>query len=464
MNRRGRELTPEEAEKKSRFMYWWLLLVLFFEYARPASYFPPLGAVPLNSTLPLTLLVVTCFGSGLRPVAEIFKDGMARWPIVYLGFVFISMGWADVTTRAFTVFQLTLGYLFLFWMVARIVTTERRLRGVFLVLIVSHVFLLVMNPEVLLDPNNRNYVKGATFLGDGNDFSLSLCILMPLTMLLALQSRGLKRIFYWGAVAILLLAIIATQSRGATLGIAAVFGYLWLHSSRKALGVVAILIAIVGVLIYAPPVYFQRMGTITNYEGESSAEGRLHAWKAGTRMALHNVLGVGAGNFPNSFPKYRSDDAPVRWMTAHSMYFLILGELGVLGLLLLLKLIFGNVLESNRLLRELANKATGPPATAAADEAAIVAERRHCVMLLRFMNAGMFGFAVAGAFLSVAYYPHIFVVTGLMISARSMVVARTGIDRAALEAPARKGRRRPARRAQPLSGLAGRADRSASPD
>jgi hypothetical protein len=86
------------------------------------------------------------------------------------------------------------------------------------------------------------------------------------------------------------------------------------------------------------------------------------------------------------------------------------------------------------------------------------------MMLLRFMNAGMFGFAVAGAFLSVAYYPHIFVVTGLMISARSMVVARTGIDRAALEAPERKGRRRPARRAQPLNGLAGRADRSASPD
>jgi hypothetical protein len=287
---------------------------------------------------------------------------------------------------------------------------------------------------------------------------------MPLGMLLALQSQGLKRIFYWGVVGILLLAIIGTQSRGATLGIAAVFGYLWWHSSRKAAGVVAILIAIVGVLIYAPPVYFQRMGTITNYEGESSAEGRIHAWKAGTRMALHNVLGVGAGNFPNSFPKYRSGDAPVRWMTAHSMYFLILGELGVLGLLLLLKLIFGNVTESNRLLRALTQKATGPPATADADQAAMAAERQHCVMLLRFMNAGMFGFAVAGAFLSVAYYPHIFVVTGLMISARSMVLARTGIDRAALEVPTRKGRRLPARRAQPMNGLAGRADRSASPD
>lgn len=461
MNKRGsRELTPEEAEKKSRFMYWWLLLAIFFEYARPASYIPGLGAIPLNSALPLSLMVVTFFGPGLRPVREIFSDRMGRWPLIYLGFVFASLSWAVVTTRAYTVFTLVLGYTFLFWMIARIITTEKRLHGLILVLIFSHLFLLAMNPAVVLDPNNRNYIKGASFLGDGNDYSLSLCILMPLAMLMALQSSGMKRIFYWSVMGIVLLAIIGTQSRGATLGIATVFGYLWLHSNRKGLGVVAILMAILVVLIYAPPVYFQRMGTITNYEGESSAEGRIHAWRAGTKMALHNALGVGSGNFPNSFPKYRSEDAPVRWMTAHSMYFLILGELGILGLLLLLKLIFGNVLENGRLQKVLTQRATGPPA-ADVDPEVAAAELKRSVMLLRFMTASMFGFAVAGAFLSVAYYPHIFVMTGMMLAARSMVVARHGIDRAALVAPTNKGRRRlPAKRAGQVPGLAG-ADGSA---
>ena len=81
----------------------------------------------------------------------------------------------------------------------------------FLVLIISHLFLLGMNPEVVLDPNNRNYIRGASFLGDGNDFSLSLCILMPLAMLLALHSQGMKRIFYWSVTGIVLLAMIGTQ-------------------------------------------------------------------------------------------------------------------------------------------------------------------------------------------------------------------------------------------------------------
>jgi putative inorganic carbon (HCO3(-)) transporter len=436
VNRRGKQLSPEEAEKKTRFLYGWLLVVMFFEYARPASYFPPLGVLPLNSTLPLVLLVVTFFAPGLRPVSDIFKDRMARWPLVFMAFIMASMAWAGVTTRAYGVFTLVLGYTFLFWMIARIITTERRLRGMFLTLIVAHLFLLAMNPAVVLDPNNRNYIRGASFLGDGNDFSLSLCILMPLAMLLALQATKSARIFYWIVMGIVLLAIIGTQSRGATLGIGAVFGYLWLQSSRKGLGIAAVLLAVVVVLIYAPPVYFQRMSTITNYENESSAEGRIQAWKAGTRMALNNVAGVGAGNFPNSFPKYRSEDAPSRWMTAHSMYFLVLGELGFLGLFVLLKLIFGNVRANAEVRRVLVDKATGPP------------EAKHATTILRFTTASMLGFAVAGAFLSVAYYPHVFVMTGLLLSARCILLSRSGIDMSALRAPNQK--RRPVRaQAQP---------------
>jgi hypothetical protein len=75
-------------------------------------------------------------------------------------------------------------------MIVRIVTTMQRLRGVFLTLIVAHVFLIIMNPEVVTDPNTRHYISGATFLGDGNDFSMSLCILIALAIELALRERA----------------------------------------------------------------------------------------------------------------------------------------------------------------------------------------------------------------------------------------------------------------------------------
>lgn len=414
MNKQAKELSPEEAEKKTRYLYWWLLLALFFEYARPASYFKPLGILPLNATIPTLLLVLTLFAKGLRPWNRIFADRFARWPFIFLGFIMISATWATVFTYTNTIFQRELGYLFLFIMIARICTTRQRVRGVFFILIVSHLFLLAMNPIVLLEPTVRHYITGATFLGDGNDFSMSLCILLGFSVEMSLaQTSKFKKILYWVLMGLLVLAIVASQSRGATLGMAAVFGYMWWRSPRKATGVVVIVAAAFALLLYAPDAYFNRLSTLSAPQQESSADGRLHAWRAGYKMALNNVLGVGAGNFPNNFPKYRAADAPTRWMTAHSMYFLVLGELGFLGLLVVLKLVFGNFRSNVRLRKRLAQQ----------DQARFSADIRS----LDLFNAGILGFAVAGAFLSVTYYPHIFVLGGLAIALRRVIAEEAGL-------------------------------------
>jgi probable O-glycosylation ligase (exosortase A-associated) len=299
-------------------------------------------------------------------------------------------------------------------MIARICTTRQRVRGVFLILIVSHLFLLAMNPIVVMEPTVRHYITGATFLGDGNDFSLSLCILLGFAVEMSLaQTSKLKKILYWALLGLLVLAIVASQSRGATLGMAAVFGYMWWRSPRKGTGVIILMMAAFALLLYAPDVYFQRLSTLSAPQQESSADGRLHAWRAGYNMALDNVLGVGAGNFPNNFPKYRAADAPTRWMTAHSMYFLVLGELGFLGLLLVLKLVFGNIRSNVRLRKRLAQQ---DPVKFATD-----------IRSLDLFNAGVIGFAVAGAFLSVTYYPHIFVLGGLAIALRRVIAEEAGL-------------------------------------
>ena len=435
MRRRKQELTPEALEKRTNYLYWWLLVVIFFEYARPAAYFAPLRVLPLNSLLPLSLLLVSLFAAGLRPWAKIFEDSLSKWLFIFVGAVLMSMAWASVKMYAYNIFQLVLGYLFLFIMIARIVTTRRRLYGVFVTLIAAHLFLIFMNPAIVLSPEQRNYIAGGTFLGDGNDFALSLCILLGLCVQLAYaaQSKG-KKIFFWGILALLVLAVIGTQSRGGTLGMAAVFGYMWWRSPRKALGVVAIGIAAVGVLLYAPDAYFKRMSTLTAPQQESSAEGRIQAWKAGLNMALDNALGVGAGNFPHAFPKYRSATAPVRWMTAHSMYFLILGELGFLGLLLLLRLVFGSAGANAKLRNRLTKQ-----------EKSDSVQQDANIRLLNNMTASVLGFAIAGAFLSVAYYPHVFVLGALLVVARLMVAESAGLSLAPVKVRQNASRRTPRR-------------------
>ena len=403
-----------DQEKGGEFLYWWLLLALFFEYARPGYQYHFLQVLPLNSLIPLSLLVVSLVSGHQRPWSVIVRDRMWVWPFGFVLFVLVSMGWASVTTYAYNTFTLILGYLILFVLMMRIITTRRRLRGVFVTLIISHIFLIIYNPLVVTDPSTRHYIEGATFMGDGNDFSLSVVLLLPFALELALGAPNKTwKILYFVVLGVLILTIISTQSRGATLGLGAVFAYLWWRSPRKGPALVAIAVALFGVLLYAPDVYFQRMKTLSNVEQESSAESRLKAWRAGALMAQDNVLGVGAGNFPHNFPKYRSSDAPVRWMTAHSMYFLALGELGFLGLLLVLWMVFGNVVANVRLRRQIVELKTGPPEQVGED-----------IRLLNLMSASVLGLAISGAFLSVTYYPHVFTMTAICISCRSLIAVR----------------------------------------
>lgn len=444
MKPRQVELTPEQADKKTRYLYWWLLLAVFFEYARPGAFVPIPGQI--NSLIPMLLLLVSSFTPGLRPMKEIFTDRLGKWPVIYIALICLSILHAEVHYSAFNVFTAALGYFFLFLLMARILTTPARLLGLFLMLVIAHVFLLAMNPEVVLDPDTRHYVIGGTFLGDGNDFSLSMCILIPLALELALSWKGaLKKVFAWLLFTIIILGVIGTSSRGATLGMVAVFAYLWWRTPRKMVALVGVFVVACGVLLYAPDLYFERMGTIQNYEEEGSAQGRITAWKAGLRMAAdHPIGGVSAGHYAISFgTKYRPRDYSGPWLTAHSMYFLVLGELALPGIITLFVLLFGGLRENARVGKAVLARAGPEPSQ----------EIKDALRLLMLTSAAMLGFAVAGAFLSVAYYPHIFVLTAILLSARSFALRQVGMQPADLLPEKSRAGRRPKRARKQSAGL-----------
>lgn len=399
-------------EKRTEIYYWWLLLALFFEYARPGAFVPGVDAAKLNSLIPLSLLVIVLVAPGLRPFGRIFDDRYSRWLTVYLGLTIVSIPFADVSLYSFNIFKKVLGYYFLFIVIVRLATSVRRLHGIFATLILSHLFLILMTPEVVLNPEVRTYIRGGTFLGDGNDFSLSLCLLLPMAVQIAMGARKrIVKLAGWGCLLLMVLAVVGTQSRGASLAMCGVFAFLWFHSKRKIASLAVILVVGVGVGLYASDAYFQRMGTIRHYEQDGSAEGRILAWKAGMRMAAdHPLLGVGTGSFPTAYgARYmRKDLGNMPWLTAHSMYFLVLGEMGLPGVVTLCTLVFGGMFATMAIRRGLLAPATGPPSEEATEMA----------RLLLLLTASAIALAIAGAFLSVAYYPHIFVLTGILVSAR----------------------------------------------
>jgi O-antigen ligase len=193
---------------------------------------------------------------------------------------------------------------------------------------------------------------------------------------------------------------------------AGAFFYYWIAMSRqKALGAIAVLAVLIGVLTFAPSAYLERLQTISAYQQDGSAMGRLQVWGASIRMAIDHPLGVGGGNFSSAYGRYYMPSSgenvltwgSQRWLAAHSIYFKVLGEYGVLGLLLLLALIHGNIRDNLESRRRLG----------AGNES-----ERFSPTWPALLNMSIVGYAVCGAFLGGISYPHLFLLSALTVTVK----------------------------------------------
>ncbi|MEZ5287568.1 MAG: O-antigen ligase family protein [Vicinamibacterales bacterium] len=390
-------------------VYLALLLFFVFDYMRPGSYVPGLDALHLNALVPMVAIFGTLFGRAPVSNREFLEETNTKLLAFLLVLLALSTLAATVTVYAFTVTKNVFAYLLIYWVLVRQVNSVARLKGVFMSLTVVHLMIAVLNPAMFTNPDARVGINSGAFLGDGNDFALSVNICVPLCLFLFFESRRKIAKPFWIAVLLaLVMAIVMTKSRGGTLALMTIGGYYWLKSSRKVLTATLAAVTVVLVLVAAPSSYFDRMGMMTDTE-EGSAQGRILAWKASVGMALqHPFMGVGAGHFPMAYGLAKGE----RWLTAHSIYFLLLGELGFPGIIFLLTILTSNLMRNRHLLQQLRKRPRDDVATA--------------TNLLTATSASLVAFAVGGAFLSAAYYPHLYVLSGVMVAARR--VARQALE------------------------------------
>lgn len=393
-------------------LYCGILLFFVLEYVQLGHYLPVLFTLHANSIVPLSVFVGSLVSRGQVKISEVLNSTNARWLMYLMVLIVISGLWCDVKQYALDVFVPVLGYCLAYFFLRKEIYSLDRLRGVLLTLVGVHVAVGILNPDLFLGDGARHYVTAGYFLGDGNDFALSVSVAIPLCLFFMLNAQGkLEKLFFAGCFALLIFFIVATQSRGGILALASMGCYVWIKSDRKIMGGAGILAVILMIFLVAPEQFFDRMASMTKTgdEMEGSAQGRIVAWGAAVRMAADNPLfGQGAGHFPVAFgTKFRPEvEGPLPWLTAHSSYFLLLGELGIPGIVFLLGIIFSNLIAGERMLREMRQGGAqrAPSGT----------------NLMITLNASLIGFAVGAAFLSAAYYPHIYILAALLECGRNI--------------------------------------------
>jgi probable O-glycosylation ligase (exosortase A-associated) len=136
-----------------------------------------------------------------------------------------------------------------------------------------------------------------------------------------------------------------------------------------------------------PQKYMDRISTIGTASEDSSFQGRLDAWEVAWHTALDRPMGAG----------FEGPQQPANWdlylpgvhrRASHSIYFMVLGEHGFIGLTIYLAMIFAawrNLVKTLKLTRDR------PELLWAKD-------------LAQALQVSVIGFLVGGAALPMAYY------------------------------------------------------------
>ncbi len=412
----SRDVPSQDAVIGTSALYVGFMLLVLVEYGGLAALIPVLKAVRFSTLLSYAMFLYMLVRIGYL---QVMRRPQSKMLLVLVFFTAASVAWAIVQWSAVHSIRPLVEYMIFFLLTASLLDRQSRIDKLSWLFLGLSVFLIASNFDKIASGERSGSFEAAYFMGDGNDFAWGLIVMLPIILNLALGNRPV-----WTRVAALLgcaccvVGVVGSGSRGAALGLASAMFYYWLVMSRhKALGVAAIAFVVVGILALAPARYLERIHSISDYQEDSSAQGRLQVWKASIQMAVDYPLGVGAGNFSSAYGRYYMPSdaesaigwAPRRWLAAHSIYFKVLGEYGILGLVLLLAIIRRNLLD---------NAATRRRLLAAPDPG------RHAPTWPGLLNMSIVGFSVCGVFLGGISYPHLFLLSGLTVATARMAGAQ----------------------------------------
>lgn len=327
--------------------------------------------------------------------------------LLWLLFIF----WMVITSQMAIYPHLATGFLtnvlkiqLITWLTMVLITDRERLTQLLWVIVASIGFYSVKGGFFTLITGGayRVYGPGGSNIAENNALALATLMIVPLMIYLreaALTSVWAKRVMATAIFASIVSAV-GSQSRGALIAIAAVGAIYWWRSKTKFASGFA-LVVIAGILLAVMPQSWEdRMSSISNFEQDKSAMGRIHAWQYAISIASDRFTGGGFNSWSDrTYDRYAPQS--VERVVAHSIYFSVLADHGWPGLLLFAWILF---LVWRRLSR--IHAAGDPPD-----------DGFRPATLARMLQISLVAYCSGGAFLSLSYFDlpwHIFAITVIL--------------------------------------------------
>jgi O-antigen ligase len=285
----------------------------------------------------------------------------------------------------------------------------RTVRGTLLVLVLSG--LILARAAV------SSYTGGraqANTMYDTNDLAYILVTVLPLVIAFLVTAKTTaKRLIYFGIGAVMLGALLLTQSRGGFLGLVLVTLLACLmriqvpdgnKRNRKFLSLLGVVLLGAVIWTQLPQDARNRFATVLNLGNDynldpTNDKSRGQIWSRGLKATLDRPFGYGPQAFGMVDYRYGG-----RMMAPHNSYMEAMVELGVLGIILFLRMYLLSWRGLERARRKLGERKS------------ISAEQKEQMVFARVLQLSLAGNAVAGFFLSMTYATILWVTFGICMA------------------------------------------------
>jgi probable O-glycosylation ligase (exosortase A-associated) len=391
-----------------------VLAYFVFEYARLSAMFPALQSLQIGKLIVLPTLAIWLVRYAVFRQSKVIYDRAYLFFFIWGGLAFASIAVALDTGGALDQSVDLVKWFIICFLIVNLVDNLKRFQWVMWIYLLLNFKLSQHQIRSFAAgyasaTDREFYVSqgaggGGGFFGNSTDFGLAMAIVAPLAFYLiqSVKSKMLK-IAAGTFMMFFVVSILRSGSRGAALALFACGVLYWKYSKSKMISSIAIVMFIVGFWIIAPDAWKDRFTSAQNYEEDATASARIELWKGGWAMfADHPILGVGINNFsPSWVSKYRPGHITGGASVPHNIFIQAMSELGLGGLLVVIAIIY-LAFRRNQETRRICKEA-----------------RLEEPWILNFayaLDMSMLSFIVGGMFLTILYFPHLYVVLGLTIA------------------------------------------------
>lgn len=409
--------------KKEGFAFWMICGYLVVEYVRPQSIHPQIDILPWAKTF----LVLALVGWLAEPRKKWVSDPTNFWMAAFLGVITLSCFTAYWPAVSWSNYHQFFNWFVIYFLIINVVNTRQRFFIFLLIFLLASFKLSFFGARTWAMSGFafRSWgIKGPSgFFENPGELAIQMLVFAPIAYWFAMALR--PWIGKWKFRILCLFPLTAamttlgTNTRGSQLALAF---QLWLNflKGRFSLRVMLIVVALgVGGYHLLPEQQLERF-RVTGSEEDTTGQQRILYFKNGIEMIKeHPFLGVGYFNFIPYFTLHYPEDLVTgktiytgRAELPHNIFIQVGTDAGLIGLIVYAMLIL-RAFAGTRALRRMA-VGDGPNFAFERD-------------LSKGFDVAFWGFLIAGQFVTVGYYPFMWIHLALVVALKNSVLQRERI-------------------------------------